>query len=868
MNKNVILTCAAVLFCTSIYAQNSQGVKLDKVVRDHNQKLANSPTQKVGKESGDAHFQRWLWYAKQHTDQSGHLVNAKDKYQYYKQYEASRSARKTSAASIANWMPLGANEMDTALINLGNGLGRINCVEFHPTNANTYYVGSVNGGVWKTINNGTSWTCISDNMPIMSVSDVDVNPMNPNTIYICTGDRDNPFDHGLYSAGVFKTVDGGANWSQVGSARLVKDKESDNCLVINPSDSNSLTLGRSDGIYKSYDGGTNWTQVVSNTHFKQLLYHPTDTSIIYASSFYDYNILDPAQVYRSTDGGASWVKITSLTNSFRIALAVSKSDPTLLMGVVVEQGTSNEEGLLAVIKSTNSGAGFSAVYVPNGCTSGNLLASNQDGTGCKGQGSYDVTLAISPLNTNNVFVGGVNAFYSTDGGTSWSTMNQWDQTLPGVSVVHADKHWMAFHPLVPARLFECNDGGISYTDAPASSSAIWTNVTDGMEITQFYRIGVANIQDTFVVGGAQDNSIYYIVDGEIKIVGTGDGTNAKLDMVDTIMYAMEQNGHFHKVDFNAATDKIISPGAGPWVTSFQISPFNNKHLVAGYSDVQFSTDQGDNWQNVSNGSIGAGHLSRVEMTPASNTTIYALLEGSDTVYYTHSFTPGTPANFNRINPQYNGLVTDIEVDPKDKDHFWLTYGGYGGPQFAEYKSGTWSQSKAGLPDVPVLCVRIDTNNRTLYIGTDVGVFFKEDTAAAWQAFDKGMPRINVTDIEINYVQNNVYAATYGRGVWISPRQRDTTTSIATVPFAHDVFQIVPNPNSGRFSIVAGETVNASETVKVTVMDYTGRVVFSSVSTLNNTKRVDVNLGDVPAGMYIVELSDQHVVIGSKRVVVR
>src|SRR6185312_8756253 len=190
-------------------------------------------------------------------------------------------------------------------------VGRINVVSFHPTDKNTFWIGSPGGGAWKTTDNGTTWKCMTDKLPVTAVSDIVFNPQNPNTVYLCTGDRDG---EDYYSLGVMKSIDGGNTWSIAGLNWIASDFREANSLVINPLDTNCLILAASDSIYKSMDGGTTWIGVASG-YFRQVLYCPGDTSILYAAKDYEYFTGSNAEVYRSGDGGNTWVPAADIVNS-------------------------------------------------------------------------------------------------------------------------------------------------------------------------------------------------------------------------------------------------------------------------------------------------------------------------------------------------------------------------------------------------------------------------------------------------------------------------------------------------------------------------------------------------------------------------
>lgn len=813
------------------------------------------------KEGNDYHFGRWLWYWKLHTDENGYMVSEAKTWDEWNKYFGKGAQAKTTDANLSNWQAMGPTTTTSGY----RGIGRINALAFHPTNSGTFWVGSAGGGVWRTIDNGANWTCLTDKLPVLSVSDIDVNPKNPNTLYLCTGDRDSR-DH--FSIGVLKSTDGGANWDTTGLKWDAMQLRLTNTLVINDKDTNSLIVATSEGIYKSYDAGAHWTNVLPG-NFKQVLYHPTDTNIVYATSFYTVANGTPAQIYRSKDGGANWQQVTNLSQSWRITLAVCPGDVRIVKAVVATYDPNNYRGLKGIYSSGDTGKNFSLVHAPASNCGGNILTNDVSGSSCGGQGNYDLAIAMDPANPNKVYVGGVNTWYSPDGGNNWTIINQWTGFLAGVKVVHADKHFLGFHPLVPQRLFECNDGGIYWTDNPQST--LWSDVTFGLGITQFYRNAVCDAT-TFVVGGAQDNGsrTYEYVTNTWDDASGGDGMDCQIDPSNNgVFYTGVQYGVIYRNDgFSLADISNNIPGnpTGAWITPYIISPTGSDHLLAGYQYIYFSSDQGNNWSPITVLPLVSPdkNILRLAMTPADVATIYAIPDSSNQVYYTHSFSPSSQTSFSQLNVPYTGMISDIKVDAKDKDHFWITFSGFNSPQVAEYNSGTWKQINTNLPNVPILCFEADSTNGIIYVGTDIGVFYLDSVNKQWEPFNFNLPAVHVTDLGINYVTGKIWAATYGRGMWSSKKQ-EYNNGISLIPYAADAFNLYPNPNKGKFSVMA--KVNVShDAVSLRLIDYTGKTTWHGKGTFENNK-LDIDVTGVAAGTYIFEVSDLNSVVGRQRVTV-
>lgn len=825
------------------------------------------------KEGNDYHFERWKWYWEQHLDGDGYIVPPA--VNYIAALNRDRAQHKTTADQ-SDWKFQGPTTSASGY----NGIGRINIIEFHPTNANTYWVGASGGGAWKTTDDGQTWTLMTGDLARLDVSDIDINPDNPNTMYLCTGDRDggSATYNNNYSIGVLKSLDGGVTWNATGLSWNTSQYDLTNCLVISPNDTNRLILATNVGIQKSTNGGANWT-VVQTGHYKQVLYHPTNPSIMYASR-YD----DNREIYRSTNGGDSWSVVTNFNDARRITLAVTPASPNLVRAAVCN----NTNGLMGIYESTTSGSNgsFSLKYAPTGssCNSsssnykdGDLITGNTNGRGCGKQGWYDLSMIINPTNANIMFFGAVNTYSSTNGGSSWVLNNQWTSGQPGVQVVHADKHWYAYHPLT-GELFECNDGGIYKSVNPLSN--IWTDITYGMGITQFYRNAVSNVS-SLVLAGSQDNGTKGLENGTWTARNGGDGMDCQVDPIDpNVYYVSSQYGNLRRTtnggnSYTNIRNNISGRPAGSWITPFIITPDNNKELIAGFKHIYYSDDRGDNWMSIQNSEVSSELCTRLAMTGGATPTIYAIFDGDAPVYYADNYVRGQHATFDTISVPYSGYISDIKAHPTDSGRFYLTFSAYNNTQVAEYNQGVWTKLNAGLPNIPVRCFEYDTVQNVMYVGTDIGAYYMDtSTNGQWASFNKGLPSIEVTDLGIDYTNKTIWAATYGRGLWSSVLQGsgvtppDTTSSVVVIPYTDDMFHLAPNPSDGNFKIIATASVNTNNAITIDVVDYTGKTVLQKEAAFAGSKQAVVNASNLPAGVYIISLKDKSTVLSRKRIVIR
>ncbi len=819
-----------------------------------------------GEQEHDYRFNRWLWYWQRHTDQNGYLVSpaATWKGMQNTQYKRDSHYSERTTSSSLNWTFQGPDSSGAFTGDgAGSGVGRINVIAFHPSDSNIYIIGSPGGGAWRTTNDGHNWTCLTDMLPNLSIGDIKYNPMNANTIYLCSGDRDGGDYPGI---GVLKSYNGGTSWQMTGMLWPDSLYNTANCILVNPLDSNSLILGTTNGLFRSFDGGTSWS-LHSAGNFIQIVYRPGDTGIVYAGTS---NYSASAQVYRSADGGNSWTQITSFTDVDRVSVAVTPASVNMVMALCSASSGSNADGLEGIYKSIDAGLSFSILY-SGGCTGvHNMLGWSANASDCGGQGWYDLPIAISPVNASVVYIGGVNAWKSTDGGTTWTILNQWTQDAPGVKVIHADKHCMTFNPLCPVRFFETNDGGV-YSAYNPTSSGTWRNLTNRMGITEFYGVGVSPIAP-FVIAGAQDVGTKLIRPGLYEEADGGDGMWSQLDYTDsTVGYSSSEYGYIDIIDPTASQPDLTAndismnisggsvEGSGSWVTPFMIEPGCHTCLVAGYNAVFKSGNQGGSWTALSPDFTNT--LSKVALTEADSNTIYVSED-----YY------GTPLHYTRNNgtswtdllvPYSSVHVSDVVADPRNADHIWVTFSGYGANHISEWTStGGWHPFDAGIPDMPVHCIAINKLTREMYAGTETGVYYRDSTMTSWIPNSNGIPAVAVIDLEINYGAGEIWAATFGRSLWSAM----LPTLVPTIaPFSSDGISVAPNPTTGSFVVTLNRISDPLVSMQLT--DVTGRTAWSQENMTNTGAGITITANGLRAGIYILEVFAKGNLAGRQQIVI-
>lgn len=707
----------------------------------------------IGKSKGWKQFKRWENFMEPRVYPSGvfpknALWNARLEL---------KNAKKPK--SNASWTHLGPEHVPGDISDGSPvGVGRLNCVGFHPTNQDIMYVGSPSGGLWKTTDGGISWITTTDELMSLGVSDIVINPSNTDILYIATGDGDAT---DTYSIGILKSTDGGNTWQTTSFTYITSQNVSVRKLLMHPNNFEIIYAVSSEGIFRTENAGVDWVLVKPGS-FKDIEFMPANPSILYAAS--DGG---SPKIFKSLDNGFTFNPLSlGLPGSGvnRIELAVTPADPQVIYALMSK---SSNSGMQGVYKSSNAGDNW--VKVTSSSTI-NLLGWEPDGSDQGGQGWYDLSLAVSPTNAEMVFVGGVNIWRTSNSGTNWTLVGHWTGA-GGADYVHADIHMLKYSPW--NKLFGCTDGGIYNT---TNNGEEWSDLSDGLKILQSYRMSSSATDEDIIMVGNQDNGSYMRVNNEWVSVLGGDGMECLVDHTNPkIVYGEFYFGNIFKSTNGGYNFSYVSPADnGAWVTPYVMHPTDHNTLYAGYSVLYKTTDGGNTWNTISE-SFG-GNLNAIAIAPSNDNYIYAA---------TYSLIRCTKDGGTTWQDVSTGLpsqaITYVTVSNTDPSKVWITLSGYSAGEKVYYSSDagdTWTNISEGLPAIPANCIVYENNsNDALYVGTDLGVFYRNATMTEWQDFSVGLPNVVVTELEIFYPSHKIRAASFGRGVWESLLYFDETTPI-------------------------------------------------------------------------------------------
>ena len=722
-----------------------------------------------GRGSGYVHFMRWAHNVEPYAYPSGEIKNFQARiFSEYKAYQ--RKLEHLGRETHGKWFEQGP---DSYVLGSGwnGGNGRVNRVYFHPSNPSVFYICTPSGGLWRTQNAGVSWTCLTDGMPTLGVSGFAINYNNTNVMYLLTGDGDG---NNSPSIGVLKSFDGGntwvatdlnwaINWDYPTMIRAFN-------LVMHPTNPEILYVAASNGIWKTSDGGQHW-QMKQGGVFFDIEFKPGDPAKMYATSTNYF--------WKSTNSGDNWVLDGDPdfpTEFCRIEMAVSPDQPNsiylLFGGHVTGTGNGHFSG---VYRSVDEGAEFSLMSdAPNIL---GLSASGQDSTN---QACYDLAIAVDPNNANTIYVGGINVWKSTNGGSSWSIISHWVEDNNTIGYTHADIHDLRFNG---STLYCGSDGGIfRSTDGGAN----WTNLSSGLAIMQFYKI---DVEGNIYSGGTQDNGCNQWTSATSTATHTigADGFACLIDYTNTnIRYQSDQNNKYRSVNGGMSFTSINVPGiSGYWNSDWIMDPVEPERLYVAQRDIWRTTSGGvSGWTDLNAGFTNNKNIESMAQGVSNRNRIYA----SDRLSIR------TCGNVNSSSPDWSdisaglpfaqAMLSDIVVDPLNAQRIWVSFYGFsnGNKVFYSPNGGTnWYNESGTLPNIPVNCIVYQAGTSDgLYIGTDIGVFYRNDGIGDWIYFPNGMPTVRVMDMDIE--GGYLYAGTHGRGLWKSEMYTGCPSSYTLTPF--------------------------------------------------------------------------------------
>lgn len=762
--------------------EKSKNKKFDEIVKEVEHYFDSLGVTGQDEEEGHEYFQflRWKYFNESRLTDQGRLQNINQRtLQELERYRTSTSGKGLRvAAAMGNWQPLGPLTVEKKGAGHTFGIGRVNCLTSDPGNDSILYAGTPAGGLWRSMDGGTTWSNgLTDSyLATIGVSGIAIDPASPpsgRTIYILTGDGDGG---SAASVGVLKSSDNGTTWQQIGLSFDVTELKHGYKLLMHPDNNNILFAAMSDGLYRSTDGGATWALQFQNNTVQDIEFQSGNPSIVFCSV--------QGKIYRSTDVGANWTEVTSGLNasSYRRAIAVTPANPDYVY--VLDGGTSSG-AFGGLYKSTDGGLSFSLQS-----SQPNILGNTPTGNDGHSQSSYDLALTASPLNAEEIHVGGINCWKSQDGGVSWANTSYWVTGSTLNHYTHADIHALEF---IGDKLFCGSDGGVFVSPDHADN---WYMSSYGLSISQFYRLGVDPYNANRIVCGAQDNGMNLLRSDVLDQWFEGDGFEGFVDYVDTsIIYGESQNGGLVKSVNNGQSIQGIRPTAtnATWNAPFVMDPQDHNTLYAGYVDVWKTNDAGQNWTNITSGKIPTGEVvDFIAIAPSNPDYIYTILD------YRNLFRSRDGGNtwedMNTFQVFLPSTVSYIAVNPANPEEVWVSCGNYdsGRKVFRTLDGGSnWTNESGTLPNVPANCIQLQQGTSGVYVGTDIGVFYRDSTMTDWSMFSEGLPYTIVTELEFFYPEDKLRASTYGRGIWESSpvvaSSNKPPVAVITSPPDHAVF---------------------------------------------------------------------------------
>jgi photosystem II stability/assembly factor-like uncharacterized protein len=722
------------------------------------------------------------------------------------------------------------------------GMGRVCQVVYHPADSNIMFAVSASGGVFKSSNEGTSWKPVSDYLPQTPCASLAINPVNPKVMYLGTGDP----NYNSAGLGVWKSTNGGLTWVQSSNGmgnKLVS------CILFTPNDTNTLIAACSDGIYKSTNAGSTWVKKTTvSSSYRDLTYRPASNTILYSAT--------DAYFYRSYDNGNTWLQSTlnSSITCAGIKIAVCPTDTSKLYCVVWKNGGTSPFG--GIYKSVNNGTSFTLQ-----ADTPNVLGYSSNGSSKDGQGSYNLCIATDPVNSNIIYIGGINVWKSADQGATFSMKSHW------AFGVHADKHGFLFSPFNHNKLYSYHDGGI---DRSTDGGATWVTLEDGLSASEFYKMGSSGLYNDYIIGGLQDNGMDVATDKDFYTVRGGDwGGDFAFDAFDKEM--LYENGGLKRNIKSHQTGNINGHNG-----IYKVHPNDSNVLFEATTNLFRTTNVRANPST----NVSWNQITSYTTNTAPNDMAYA--KSSWGTFYV-AFTPQAfyrSPNINSATPTFAQITTfpfksgeqvkQLEACDYDSNVLYVLTNQSRILKTRD-KGNSWVSINRNLPAVTIIKFVLDqkSTDSSMYACTAFGVYYRNRYTVNWINFSQGLPTVaQISDMEIMSdatSKSRLHISTYGRGIWQSNLYKSTPVA----PVADFIIQpstsqecantiiLVDNstfsptsrkwqivPSGGWMYINGSDSLSARPEIQFTVSGSYFISLTVANSTGNNTKTVSYNYSSI------------------------
>lgn len=724
--------------------------------------------------------------------------------------KAARLAAMEAAMAVPgiNWTERGPN-------NIG---GRTRAVWFDLNDAPNYrkvWAAGVSGGLWYTndITVATPvWNKVDDFFDNLAITCFVQDPDSPNVMYFGTGEGWFNID-AVQGMGIWKSEDGGATWDRLPSTSdflyvqdLLIDANGHLYASVRPTQTGAGAFG----VQKSTNGGNSWTQVLGSPVFGS---SPRGADLELASNGDIYASLGTTGsnggIYRSifathgasTGNAGTWVNITPNSagviqepNNFwnRIELAGAPSNANIVYALFQGYGSANCTSIQQYNAATNT---WTVRSVPT------IVDQGAFSNFTRGQAFYDLIAAVDPNDANRLYIGGVDALRSDNGGASWMQMSTWSlfsapAFTPG-QYVHADHHAIVYVPGSSSRVLWGTDGGLYYTtnaDITGGAKPTWTAKNTGYNVTQYYSCAIHPTLTNYFLAGAQDNGTHQFTAAGMNSVtevtgGDGGFTHIDQDEPNIQITSYVNNNYFVSTNGGASFVTRSKNGRGDFINP---SDYDNTANILYAGDNQ---DSFYRWTSpATNGpdaqvlvtSFNGSFVSHVTVSPLTPNRVYFGLYNGSVVMVDNAHT-GTAKTGVIIKPAVIGhVVSCIAIDPADENHMLVTYSNYGVNQVWESNnalsgSPTWTVVDGDLPDMPVRWAMFDPRNSDWAIlATELGVWSTDNldgAATAWSPTNSGLANVRVDMLQYRPSDGTIAAATHGRGLFTAVIPQVTTPDI-------------------------------------------------------------------------------------------